>query len=286
MMEDTLIDPKRSIARKGITAGTLQPPADDTVSGFLRLYPGGRMCKVHAPPRTTFRTPQREAPKRGIVTEFSAKSRNRLRCLFAQMHRKADARFITLTYKENQTDGSKAKTDLHAFFSALERDYPSVCAVWKMEFQERGSIHFHLLAWGGWIDKGWLSTTWDRIANPNVPNGASASTQIEFIRDRGATGGYLLKYLCKDVRRGATARTVRPDGSAASIGRVWGVHARTRLPLVSDRVLRVRADVVRTILELWAIRFGVEYPLQTVTIFLTSGEAAYLERIAKSHAYY
>lgn len=245
------------------------------------------MCKVHGPKReATFPASSRGKVTRGNVTEFSAKSRNRLRALFASMHRRAEARFITLTYQENQTDGNKAKKHLHAFFSALSRDYPSVCAVWKLEFQARGAIHFHLLAWGGWIDKDWLTATWDRIANPQSTGRPSASTSIEYVRDRGATGGYLLKYLCKDVGGREADRALRSDSPTASIGRIWGVHARSRLPLVSDRILRIRADVALAILEHWANRFGVEHSLQTVTIFLTSAEAAYLERIAKSHAYY
>ena len=54
--------------------------------------------------------------------------------------------FITLTYKENMQDIKKSRKDLDIFFKRLRRVYRDLKYIWVMEYQQRGAIHFHILA--------------------------------------------------------------------------------------------------------------------------------------------
>lgn len=62
--------------------------------------------------------------------------------------------FVTLTYHENYTDPAGAKKHLNTWFQRLRRIYGvDLRYFWKMEFQHRGAIHFHLALY---IDAGRL----------------------------------------------------------------------------------------------------------------------------------
>jgi hypothetical protein len=56
--------------------------------------------------------------------------------------------FLTLTYRETPSI-KESKKQLNTFFTGLKYVYPKLSAVWRMEFQARGSQHFHLLFYPG-----------------------------------------------------------------------------------------------------------------------------------------
>lgn len=104
------------------------------------------------------------------VITFTKRSRNSLMNKFRKMRRQSEAYtrlknigskfpeevvksgyelelplFVTLTYHENFTDTVTAKKHLNAWFQRLRRIYGhDFRYFWKMEFQRRGAIHFHL----------------------------------------------------------------------------------------------------------------------------------------------
>jgi hypothetical protein len=91
-------------------------------------------------------------PKKAIFN-FSSKSRRammmRLDALFDSFRPNY---FVTLTYpKDFPMDGRVCKTHLDNFFSFLRGrgEYrgvdPTIKFFWKMEFQERGAVHYHIL---------------------------------------------------------------------------------------------------------------------------------------------
>jgi len=88
---------------------------------------------------------------RGVITKFSRQSRFRLVRLFASLDQKRavsfqrKVKFVTLTYKELMKDGALAKLHLKRFMERLQYHYPELWCVWKMELQDRGAIHFHLM---------------------------------------------------------------------------------------------------------------------------------------------
>lgn len=56
--------------------------------------------------------------------------------------------FVTLTYPAKFPTVSRAKRDLKVFQQRLIRRFPGSGGIWKLEPQERGAPHYHLLIWG------------------------------------------------------------------------------------------------------------------------------------------
>lgn len=95
-------------------------------------------------------TIERTSSKRGAITHFSKRSRHRMLKMMATL--KTDdlrATFMTLTYPYLEVDKKRAKGHLRAFIKAIYA-LPYTPAkiggvVWRMEIQERGAVHFHLI---------------------------------------------------------------------------------------------------------------------------------------------
>ncbi len=83
--------------------------------------------------------------RRGIIEEFSMKSRYRL------LHtvKNADCDFpamLTVTYPGAwETDGKVVKRHLKTLVKRLVYHWPEIQGVWFLEFQKRGAPHFHFM---------------------------------------------------------------------------------------------------------------------------------------------
>ena len=84
---------------------------------------------------------------------------------------------ITLTYPSDWEavvpDGNTAKRHLRAFQKRYQRSFgESLRAIWKMEFQRRGAVHFHLFCVPprGVKFRSWLSENWTDIVSPPDPD--------------------------------------------------------------------------------------------------------------------
>lgn len=97
-----------------------------------------------------------ESAGRGEITAWSAKSRSRMVARLAEldwapMFEQGDfPAMVTLTYPGAwgvvASNGAVVKEHLNAFFKRFERAWDSDCiCVWKLEFQNRGAPHFHLM---------------------------------------------------------------------------------------------------------------------------------------------
>lgn len=112
----------------------------------LTRHADGFEAKVDQGTRKQART--FDPPKRGKVSSFSDRSRSRLYRYFAELRLELmpAAHHITLTYHTEEIDGAKAKRDLNAYAKRLERFDPAGGAlIWRLEYQKRGTPHFHLL---------------------------------------------------------------------------------------------------------------------------------------------
>jgi len=210
----------------------------------VAIADGGRLFQLQGQSLTGFKGimhPRHE------ITTFSRRSRWELQKTMAVIN-EAHAGlpdFLTLTYpKEWSQDWHVWKRDLKAFREALQRRWPDVWGVWRLEFQERGAPHFHCLLWDGPGLEGitvkmvggcengklkvvpipgsernqeiytWLSETWFRICKTGDPKHLNAGTRIEPIQSWNGVVSYASKYLAK-----------LPDGSftpVAYTGRFWG----------------------------------------------------------------
>jgi hypothetical protein len=93
-----------------------------------------------------------DAPKGGIrgkVKGFSFASRRRLMYTIAKIRLDAELpMFITLTYPNKFPSPMESKKHLVRFIKRLRRAFPEIGFIWKLEPQERGAPHYHILAWG------------------------------------------------------------------------------------------------------------------------------------------
>lgn len=207
--------------------------------------------------------PKQTSPKRGRIKGFSYKSRLRLLRFMARLKVKGvRATFITLTFK-GYPSNEEAKTALHAFLQVVGRNFKQAALVWRMEYQRRGSIHFHLLAFNlpYWKWQNILST-WKRITSQSV-----ARVDVRLVRSRRGVMNYVSKYIAKVQKRRAKTFFISVPylhvGRKWRKGRYWGYHNKKALPL-GEKVAGVLTDekgIKRLAASAWNIigqetRFG------------------------------
>ena len=111
--------------------------------------------------------------KRGVVKCFSKASRLRLMRTIAKIRLDAPLPvFITLTYPFNFPSPIESKKHMEVFEKRLFRAYPEIGIIWKLEPQERGAPHFHILAWGVSVEKlgEFVPYAWHDIAGDGDEN--------------------------------------------------------------------------------------------------------------------
>lgn len=187
-----------------------------------------------------YEPPEREE---GDIQVFSDDSRRRLRERIHAMRRDAPALFITLTYHERDPHPREAKKDLDRWWKKMKRIFPRISAIWKMEPQERGVPHFHLIVYGiDYIDAQWLSATWHGATVEASDAHAKAGVDVEeCLNEDGKIQSYLAKYFAE------TYRDVWENP-----GRWWGCLGRDELPWAQWETCKYidRADAQRIIADM------------------------------------
>ena len=188
---------------------------------------------IHAHVMTETKLPPNRT-RRGKITDFSGQSRRRLLDLFHRFAVTTKPVFLTLTYGEDYPDAKTAKNQLRAFLERIRRFVPQgkTSCVWRMEFQERGAPHFHLIFFNlPFIKKEAIQRMWGSIIRQDRP-----FTRIEMIRSHRALMGYVSKYIAKvnpSEDSGFNSPTylhayIQKHGEY--VGRMWGVFNRDNLP--------------------------------------------------------
>jgi len=179
--------------------------------------------------------------KRGRVTTFSRQSRTRLFDLFHRMDVKRKPIFLTLTYGEEYPDAKTAKEHLRVLFERIRRrcEGMGLSAVWRLEFQERGAPHFHIIFFDlPFIDKLTWQYWWEEITGTPEP-----FTRVERVRSHKNLMAYVSKYVAKvepAEKTGFISLTYLHAYQAKygeNIGRVWGVFQRQHLPMAERIVI-------------------------------------------------
>lgn len=140
------------------------------------------------------------------IQHYSPKSRLTLLKMFKKLDLKADfGVFITLTYPQWYPCPKRAKDQLRAFFERIRRRTKGegVWGVWRMEEQQRGAPHFHLLLFGlPFVDTETVQGWWSEITgNLELP-----FTRIEGMHSARQAMHYVSKYVSKHgVSRGFNA---------------------------------------------------------------------------------
>jgi hypothetical protein len=192
---------------------------------------------------------QHQNHKRGRIVDFSAQSRGRLFDIFNSMEIRKAVIFITLTYLSEDIDCDLAKAQLRAFIKRLQRlhDGKNLSFIWRMEFQERGAIHFHIMAFGlPFTPKQDIQTMWGEIICQVAP-----FTRIEMIYSSKKVMNYVAKYIAKvntSENSGFNPVTYLSAYQAMhgdEIGRVWGIIGKSNLPMAELVTIEIGFNYAR-----------------------------------------
>lgn len=180
--------------------------------------------------------------QRGQVHGFSKQSRRRLMQTIAKVRKDADLPcFVTLTYPDRFPDVETAKRDLKVFQQRLNRKFDKAGSIWKLEPQERGAPHYHLLVWGvSWAKLFcWTVDTWYEIAGQGDENHmkfhagmlSGSKPCVQLVRSFKGVWSYASKYLGKTFE-------VAEWGSKWT-GRFWGVSHPENIPFGEIRQVEI-----------------------------------------------
>jgi hypothetical protein len=152
-------------------------------------------------------SPNHDPVKRGEVKGFSAAARKRMLELLNQLTFERIT-FVTLTYpKEWNPDGHEYKKHLRRFRARMERKYPKIRVLWRLEFQKRGAPHFHLLLFDApFLCRFCLSYDWYKSVSSGDRKHLKYGTNVRGVASRGENGkiiSYVAKYAAKPLQEGA-----------------------------------------------------------------------------------
>jgi len=162
--------------------------------------------------------------------------------MFELFHRLKVKRFIfiTLTYGQKFPDIETAKYHLELFIAKLKYRFPKLAGVWRIELQERGAPHFHLLmTYLPFIDKKEICIMWEKIIgkeyrNNSKPFGGSRRktfTRIELCKTKKKVMAYLGKYVAKKTEEPQSGDSGFNTIAYRQIcGKHWGIIGRENLP--------------------------------------------------------
>lgn len=187
--------------------------------------------------------------RRSTIKDFSPASRGRLFDLFNQLEVGKRATFITLTYPTIYVDSNTAKSHLRAFIKRINRKFAAidVTGIWRMEFQERGAIHFHLVLFKlPFIHKETIAALWAQVTHTYSP-----FTRIEGIDSPKKMINYVAKYVGKvntkeiDGFNSLTYLSAYQQQHGDEIGRSWGYLNKKELPFAPETVLEIAYDYAK-----------------------------------------
>lgn len=172
---------------------------------------------------------------RSEISSFSAKSKSRLKFTSSNAFPLLISQF-GMTYHRTCPDGRTVKKHLNQFLTELRFKYPDVKHLWILEFQSRGTAHFHIFLSLEHSKKlgEELGSIWNRIAEPDSKDHLKFHQhENNFIPWDMGSGSYLCKYLDKESQKAV------PEGFTG-VGRFWG-NSRGLVP-APDEILSSDID--------------------------------------------
>jgi hypothetical protein len=187
------------------------------------VAPYGRLVILKVPQS---RKQTRVPAKRGEIMGFSRESRKRLMQLFGSIDTSAIAGrslVITLTYGKTWSEDWRVwQAHFLAFLMRLERKYPKVATIWRLEKQKRGAPHWHLLVIGEpFIPHAWVKDCWRAIALQDDEYEGKRATECRAMQQWKQAALYISKYIAKESEASVPSQ----------MGRVWGVRRKYLLPI-------------------------------------------------------
>jgi hypothetical protein len=174
-------------------------------SATVTFYVGGSLVRFESHEPSDFATQQGEGPKRAEISEFSEKSRQRLRLSLAKVDQSkcGNPIFGTLTYPaESHVDVETFKRHLKLFSQRFLRAFPHPGFHWKLEFQDRGAAHFHPIFWNLRTDREylkrfreWLTWTWFEVVGSGDKKHWKAGTFADVVKSPFGILRYVSPYV-------------------------------------------------------------------------------------------
>jgi len=145
---------------------------------------------------------------RSKVSIFTKSSRKRLLDLMARFDLKNAVKarpvvFLTITYGQKFPSPLESKAHLEALKKRLTRFAPECSAIWRMEFQKRGAIHYHLVVFNlPYLPKDDFARWWHEIVGDEFADNSTGMsrppfTRIESIASPRRAFHYVSKYIAK-----------------------------------------------------------------------------------------
>ena len=176
--------------------------ADRDVS--LRLYEGGIQFTSKPKLRTQYSGVQHKRGKRGRISGFSPASRLRLLKLLSQVNFSASpAVFVSLTYGKDAPTPEEAQRHLDSFLKRVRRVDGDCKYLWRLEEQERGALHYHVLLFTSVKLLGmswWQRRAWNRVIGEKTRAHRLFGARVDRVRQGGRKRlqSYLTKYVAKE----------------------------------------------------------------------------------------
>lgn len=175
---------------------------------------------------------QSAAPsKRGNVTTFSRKSRRRMIDLMSRMELEGvRATFITLTFHYTH-EPEETKAAFKRFLAYIAYHYPQSSGFWRLELQQRGTPHYHLIMFGlpYWKHKD-MRRVWMRCTRED-----KSGVRVNLLRGTKQAMYYVSKYVAKMPDEDASTLFIdapyQQNEANTWKGRFWGVINVEALPL-------------------------------------------------------
>jgi len=176
--------------------------------------------------------------KRRAIADFSRKSRLRLLKLVSRLEKTASGLFLTFTYRANMQDHTDAKKHLDLLLRWLKYHHPEGAFLWRMEYQKRGAIHFHVIAFNvRRIEIQSLTQYWQELTGDN------SYPDIETMHNRRRALYYVSKYVAKHESNNPSGFISEPySEKPAFFGRFWGVVNRKLLPFAARSLIFLQGD--------------------------------------------
>jgi len=220
--------------------------------------------------------PPQHNHKRGIIRIFSAAARRRMLRFMARLKtRKIRATFITLTFTEIVTN-ERAKMVFKRFLMRLRRRFVEVSGVWRMEFQERGAIHFHLLLFRlpFWKQME-LQLCWEACTEET-----RSIAHITLVHGARRIASYISKYIAKkdetSLEDVSYQHVDRESGEIPALGRFWGWINKNALPLGELHEGVLTDDYTIKSVSAWAWKLtGVENTYHNISFHLFADNATW-----------
>jgi len=238
--------------------------------------------------------------RRGNVETFSAKSRYRMiRTLNkVRLTELSRAWWISLTYHERFPAGKpQLLNDLEALRQRIRRRFPRFVYVLRLDWQQRGWPHWHMIAWAelgnsSWENAAtgrWIARIWHEIAEPESEHHAEYGAKVKQVGSWRQLASYVSAYAAKPDERDPIPYTGRRWSTAYALP--TGPKSRIDADGLSLRRLR-RACLllarIRGAGQRWL--YGCSRQKVELSLFIRPGEADRLLRLAhldqgERHAY-